>query len=142
MRRTPLTLVAVSALVVAGPSPVVRSQPTVMEVVRSTPLEGTVDVRLDIVVRLEFSLDLDEASIGRRVVVAYSRSESRERGEAQPPSVTFSTMYERGARALVIQPDRALERFREVRVELLDGIRAANGAPLRPWTLTFKTGGS
>jgi hypothetical protein len=35
-----------------------------------------------------------------------------------------------------------LERFRTMKVELLEGIVGTDGAPLAPWTLTFSLGGS
>jgi hypothetical protein len=33
------------------------------------------------------------------------------------------------------------EAFRTVKVELLDGIKAFDGAPVTPWTVTFSVGG-
>jgi len=35
---------------------------------------------------------------------------------------------------------KPLERFQTVKVDLLDGIKAIDGTPLKPWTLTFVTG--
>jgi hypothetical protein len=36
---------------------------------------------------------------------------------------------------------KPLERFRTVRVQLLEGIEAFDGGPLAPWNLTFSLGG-
>jgi hypothetical protein len=38
--------------------------------------------------------------------------------------------------------DPPLDRFRIVEVRLTDGILGTDGTPLKPWTLTFTTGGS
>ena len=73
--------------------------------------------------------------------MSYSAEESAERGEAQPPSITFEARYQAGTRALEIKPSRPLERFRHVAMDLLDGIAGSDGSVLRPWTLHFATGG-
>lgn len=108
----------------------------------SAPAEGDADVRLDTVVRVEFSHDVDPSTLRGRVRVRYSAADSVERGEAQPPRVSFKTNYFATERVLVIRPDRPLERFRRVTVELLEGITGTQGSPLTPWTLSFVTGGS
>ncbi len=116
--------------------------PLPLEVSFSTPVEGEADVRLDVLIRIQFSSDVDPASLRDRVRVTYSQSESRERGEAQPPVVAFTITYDGRNRALEVKPSQRLERFRQVAVELLDGIVGADGSVLRRWTLNFSTGGS
>jgi hypothetical protein len=37
---------------------------------------------------------------------------------------------------------KPLERFRTVKVELLDTIHGTDGQPLKPWTLSFSVGGA
>ena len=37
---------------------------------------------------------------------------------------------------------KPLERFRTLKVDLLDGILGTDEQPLKPWTLTFEVGGS
>jgi hypothetical protein len=34
-----------------------------------------------------------------------------------------------------------LEAFRTVKVEILDGLKGFDGAPVTPWTITFSVGG-
>jgi Bacterial Ig-like domain len=119
-----------------------RPPPLPLEVTFSTPVEGEADVRLDAIVRIQFSRDVDVRSLEKRVRVLYSAEESAERGEAQPPAVAVEIRYQAGTRALEIRPTRPLERFRHVAVELLDGIVGSDGSVLRPWTLHFATGGS
>jgi Bacterial Ig-like domain len=113
-----------------------------LEVFFSTPSENEADVRLDIVIRIQFSRGLNAASIKDRVFVRYSESESKERGEAQPPAVAFEASYDVDRRSIVIQPTQRLERFRHVIVELLEGIEATDGSVLKGWRLNFNTGGS
>ena len=121
--------------------PAQQSKPS-FAVTFSTPIEGEADVRRDTVIRIQFSRHVDERSLGGRVQVSYSATESAERGEAQPPPLRFSLQYDPGHYAIIITPAPHLERFREVHVDLLAGIVSADGDPLRPWTLRFNTGGS
>ena len=74
--------------------------------------------------------------------ITYSATESRDRGEAQAPSVAFATSYTKENRALEIRPSQPWERFRTVKVEFLEGIKGPDGGPMAPFTLTFTTGGS
>ena len=60
---------------------------------------------------------------------------------AQPPAVEVTTSYDPGTRALELTFTQPLERFRTVRVQLLEGIEAFDGAAVTPWTLTFSVGG-
>lgn len=117
---------------VRGPSP---------EVLFSVPTADQTDVAPTSSVRIQFSRDLDPDSFAGQVRVGYVAAQSAERGEPQPPAVTFTTAYNAGQRVLEIRFDRALDRFRVVRVELGEGIRATDGTALAPWTLTFTTGG-
>jgi Bacterial Ig-like domain len=123
---------------VAGPP----LPPPPLDVVFTSPSEGEVDVRPDAVIRLQFSRDVDLASLKDRIRISYSPAESVQRGEAQPPPVTFGVNWTAPTRGLEIRPSQPLERFRQVRVELLDGIRGPDGAALRAFSLTFSTGGS
>jgi hypothetical protein len=118
-----------------------RSTPA-FRVVFSAPTEGEADVRLDAHVRIQFSRHVDERTLAGRVRASYSAAESAERGEAEPPSLAFTLAYDSGTFGITLTPDNGLERFREVHVDLLDGIVAADGAVLKPWRLTFRTGGA
>ena len=117
-------------------------QPPPLDVEFSSPSEGEADVRLDTIVRIQFSRDVDAKSLDKRIRLHYSKEESAERGEAQPPSITFSVRYQRGTRAVEITPSRPFERFRHVTVELLEGITGADGSVMSKWRLQFTTGGS
>jgi hypothetical protein len=138
-----IVAVAIGGVMLASPGvPMTGQQNTPLEVTFSAPADGEADVRLDTVIRIQFSRHLDERSLANRVRVRYSAVESAERGEAQPPALRFDVKYDPGYNAIAITPARPLERFREVQVDLLDGILSADGSALKPWRLRFHTGGS
>jgi len=116
--------------------------PPPAEVVFSSPTEGETDVVLTTSVRIQFSRGIKPETLEGRIRVSYLGAESFERGEAQPPGIQAATAYDPGNRAVEITFERPLERFRTVRVELLDGIQAFDGGRVLPWTLTFTLGGS
>lgn len=116
--------------------------PPPVEVLFTAPAEGEADVRSSERIRIQLSRDLDPATLQDRVRITYSAADSRERGEAQPPSVAFTTSYTREHRALEIRPAAPLERFRLVKLEILEGVKGTDGGAMKPFTLTFTTGGS
>ena len=118
--------------------------PTVMppEVLFSAPTAEETDVAQDTKVRIQFSRDIDPATLKGRIEVSYSMTQSRERGEPEPPPVVARVGYNPGARVMEITFDPGLERFRIVEVHLKDGILGTDGSPMKPWALTFTTGGS
>ena len=116
--------------------------PPAVEVLFSAPTEGETDVRLDTRIRFQLSRDLDESSLKGHVRITYSAGDSANRGEPQPPGVEFTTSYTRDNRALEIRPVAPLERFRQVKVEFLEGVKGTDGGAMPPFTLTFTTGGS
>ena len=116
--------------------------PIPVEVLFSAPTQGEADVRLNERIRLQLSRDLDFASLKDHVRVSYSASESKERGEAEPPAITFTATYTKENRALEIRPNQPWERFRSVTVEFLEGVKGTDGGPMKPFVLSFTTGGS
>ena len=116
--------------------------PPPVEVLFAAPSEGEADVRLDERIRLQLSRDLDPATLKDHIRITYSSAESRDRGEAQPPTVAFATNYTKENRALEIRPVQPWERFRTVKVEFLEGIKGTDGGAMAPFVLTFTTGGS
>ncbi len=124
-----------AAVVPAPPAPPI-------EVVFSSPVADDADVPQDRPIRIQFSRNIDRASLEGRVRVFYSADQSRERGEPQPPALDVTITYEPSARALLLTPTRPFERFRTVTVELLDGIAGTDGGALKPFRLVFGVGGS
>jgi hypothetical protein len=115
--------------------------PPPVEVVFSSPTEGETDVAPTSAIRIQFSRNVAPETLKGRIRVSYAGAESSERGEAQPPGIEVKPTYDPGNRALELTFAKPLERFRTVRVELLEGITAFDGAPVTPWTLSFSVGG-
>jgi Big-like domain-containing protein len=117
----------------AGPPP---------EVVFSAPTEDETDVSMSTSVRIQFSRDIDPATLKGHIRAGYLEAQSVERGEPTTPPADFTFQYSAANRVLELRFAKPLERFRTLRVELQDGIHGTDGQPLKPWTLTFALGGS
>jgi hypothetical protein len=114
-------------VVPVGPSP---------EVVFSAPTDEETDVAPDASIRIQFSRDLEASSIEGQVRVAYVADPGAAERPPTPPDVIAT--YNGALRVVVLRFVESLEPGRSLRVELLDGIRAVDGASLKPWTLTFR----
>jgi hypothetical protein len=112
--------------------------PPPVEVVFTAPSEGETDVRLVERIRMQLSRDLNPATLQDRVRITYV---SQERAAAPTP-LAYSTNYVRENRALEIRLAEPLEPFRLVKLEILDGVQGTDGGAMKPFTLTFTTGGS
>jgi hypothetical protein len=112
------------------------------EVVFSAPTQDETDVLLNTSIRIQFSRDIDQATLKGRVIARYIESETVERGEPTTPTAEFSTRYSGANRMLELRFNKPLERFRTLRVELREGILGTDQQPLNPWTLSFALGGS
>jgi len=108
-------------------------------VVFTAPVPDEIDVEPMIVVRIQFSRDMDARSFKDRVRVSYAAKEGVAQGLPPGPPIVNSA-YNVGNRGLELKFAKPLERFQTVKVDLLDGIKAIDGTPLKPWTLTFVTG--
>lgn len=106
------------------------------EVAFSAPIQDDIDIATTSDVRIQFSRDMNAASFRDRVRVDYLAG-----GAGEVPAVPpFRVRYQDDGRVLQITFEAPLERFRAVRVELLEGIESLDGVPLAPWTLTFSVG--
>jgi hypothetical protein len=56
--------------------------------------------------------------------------------------VDFTFQYVPATRVIELKFTKPLERFRTLKVDLVEGILGTDGQPLKPWTLTFALGGS
>jgi len=112
------------------------------EVLFSAPAEAQSDVLLSTSVRIQFSRDIDQATLKNHIHVKYDEKETADRGEPVTPTAEFTTQYNTTGRVLEIRFAGPLERFRKVIVQLDDLILGTDKQPLKAWTLTFDTGGS
>ena len=116
----------------ANDEPVVPPVPLdPVDVVFNSPTEGETDVSAGAPIRIQFSRGLNEKTLAGQIRVSYVGVEG---------TVDFKTAYDGANRALVISFAKPLESYRTVKVELLDGLKAFDGAPVKPWTLTFSVG--
>ena len=118
------------------PEPVVveRAQGPSPEVIFSAPVQDDIDVPPNTTVRLQFSRDMNGDSFRDRIQVAYLGN------PVEVPSFTYR--YRGGNRVLEIRFDEPLPSFATIRLELLAGLEAFDGAASEPWQLTFTIGGS
>jgi len=116
----------------AGPPP---------EVVFSAPTEDETDVSQTSTVRIQFSRDIDPSTLKGHVRAQYFEAQSVERGEPVTPTADITTQYQTANRVLEVHFTKPLERFRTIKIELLEGILGTDAQPLKPWTLTFSIAG-
>jgi hypothetical protein len=104
-------------------------------VIFSAPLGDDTDFPVGGKIRIQFSRDMNAKTFNGRVRIHYA-------GTTPPPSSppNFTVTYNDGNRSIEIQFKGPLAQFQTVVLELLDGITAIDGQPLKPWTLKFTTG--
>src|SRR4051812_21527900 len=120
---------------VALPPPPPPERPNV---VFSAPMAGESDADRDGTIRIQFSRDMDPKTFKDKVRLSYGNAPQG--APSTPP--TFTYRYNEGNRALEIKLAEPLDRFRTVKIDLLEGILSnIDNQPLGPYTLTFTTGG-
>jgi hypothetical protein len=105
------------------------------EVVFSSPYGGETDVPVGSSVRIQFSRGIDPKSIEGQIRASYVG------GAPDGPPLEFQQAYDAGTRAIELKFAQPFERFRTLRIELLEGLKAFDGAPVKPLTITFSAGG-
>jgi hypothetical protein len=109
------------------------------EVIFTAPLAGETDVEPTSTVRIQFSRDMDPASFRGHVRAGYVGAPPAGAPTTIP---AFTFRYNEGNRSLELKFSAPLDRLRQVRVDLGEGIQSAgDNQPLAPWSLTFTTGG-
>jgi hypothetical protein len=112
------------------------------EVLFSAPTQEETDVSQTGSVRIQFSRDLDPATLKDHIQVRYLEEEARLQGEPDTPVAHFTYEYQPANRVLEITFTEPLIRYRTIKVDLLTGILGIDKQPLAPWTLSFVTGGA
>lgn len=124
-------------LTAAPPEPVVKAEPTEPPperpktppiVVFALPLDGEVEVAEDSRFVVQFSNDMDESTFEGRIELRYL---SAPRAGVRPLSAV-SIDYDRGRRALTVDPGDRLGRGTELELRLLPGIKDIDGLELKP----------
>jgi hypothetical protein len=113
------------------------------EVIFSDPSEGDFDVPLKTAIRLQFSREMNPETFKGNVRWTFTAADAVNTGAGTPREADRQAdfKYDSAKRALEIRlgPDGAAS-YRNVIVELHDGIAATDGAKLKPWQLTFAFG--
>ena len=109
------------------------------EVIFSAPVADDDGVETSTLVRIQFSRDIDPKTIANVVRVTYVHPPDAGPDAPKPPG--FTVTYNDPAHAIEVKFAQPLARFQKVRVELLEGVLALDGQMVKPWTLTFTTGG-
>ena len=113
------------------------------EVIFSDPAEGEIDVPLRAPVRLQFSREMNPDTFKDNVRWTFTTVDSVSTGAGTPREADRipEFKYDRAKRSLEIRltlNDSAS--YRNIILELRDGIAATDGAKLKPWQLTFVFG--
>lgn len=114
--------------------------PPPVEILFTAPAEGEADVQPAERIRMQLSRDLNPDTLKDNVRLTYAGPASNE-SAASPATIAFTTNYTKENRALEIRPTEPLERFRSVKLEILEGVKGTDGGAMLPFTLTFMTGG-
>jgi Bacterial Ig-like domain len=110
-------------------------------VVFSAPVADETEVDAAVTVRIQFSRDMDAKSFKDHVRITYVPPDVPGKPAATPPPLpAWAFTYNVGSRGIELKFSKPLAPFQVVRVELQPGIRAIDGEPLQPWSLTFTTG--
>ena len=117
----------------AEPTPIAAPPPLPPPgVIFSTPLDAESDIDPAVVIRVQFSRDMREASFEGAVKVAYG-------GDAPPPVPAFAVTYQPATRSIEIKFTSALASRTDVTVSLGSPIAAHDGTPLPPTAIKFRT---
>ncbi len=103
-----------------------------VEVVFSDPTTDEAGVPLDGTIRVQFSRNVDEASLEGQIRLGYA-------GDTDLPFPEWYVRYNAGTHAMEIRFARPLDPDMGVRLDLLAGIRGFDQVALVPWSLSFRT---
>ena len=113
------------------------------EVIFSDPAEGEIDVPLKAPVRLQFSRDMNPETFKGNVRWTFTAGRGQRRRRHASRGIPACRLQIRRREALARDSAAAWTTrpsYRNVVVELRDGIAATDGAQLKPWQLTFVFG--
>jgi len=120
---------------------IVRIQAPAPEVVFSTPTEDETDVSPTTHVRIQFSRDLDPASLKGHIQIGYVNAAAGGSQQMEPFKPTeFAAAYLPPNRVVEVKFPKPLERFRTLKIQI-EGVLGTDQQPIKPFTLMFELGG-
>lgn len=102
--------------------------PPPVEIVFTAPAEGEAEVSPTVRIRMQLSRDLNADTVKGRIRFT--------------PEVAFTTNYAKENRALEIRATNGFPAFTPITMEISEGGTGTDGGALKPFSLTFTTGGS
>jgi len=121
-----------AARIVIAESPAPPKEPG--EIVFSSPTDGETNVSPSAPIRVQFSRGIDPPTLNAHFRFTYVG------GAAPEGTLDVAANYDAGSHAVVLHTSKPLEAFRTVKLELLDGVKTFDGAPIKPWSVTFSLG--
>lgn len=112
-------------------APAPAAPPPPADVIFSTPSDGETDVRAAGPLRVQFSRGLNPATVQAGFRVSYVGA------DPDAPAIVFRATYDPGNRAVEITFPAPLDRFRTVRLETTDTLKALDGGVVTPWAIAF-----
>ena len=122
---------------VAEPEPVAVPPGPAPEIVFSAPLDGETEVATDIVLRVQFSRDIDPDSLRDQVAVAYGMNAD---GSSPGKAPAANTVYRAANRSIEIRFAEPLAPYSTVIVAFGNEIKATDGVAMKPARISFITG--
>lgn len=119
------------------PAPAALPPGPAPEIVFSAPLDGETDVATDIVLRVQFSRDIDPDSLKDQVAVAYGMNAD---GTSPGRAPAAHTVYRAANRSVEIRFAEPLAPYSTVIVAFGNAIRATDGVAMKPTRISFITG--
>lgn len=130
--KTIATAQAPATRVVVEEAPTPPKEPG--EIVFSSPTDGETSVSGNAPLRVQFSRGIDPPTLNGRFRFSYVG------GTPPEGTIDVQATYDVGTHAVVLRLSKPLEAFRTVKLELLDGVKTFDGAPIKPWSVTFSVG--
>lgn len=106
------------------------------EIVFSAPLDGETGVATTVLLRVQFSRDIDPASLKDQVAVAYGL---RPDGTPPGPAPQATTKYVPANRSIEVRFNEPLAPFTTVIVAFGNEIKATDGVAMKPTRISFVT---
>lgn len=109
------------------------------EIVFSSPVEGETGVSPAAPIRIQFSRGIDPPTINGQIRIGYVGGTGAA-ADAPAAAIDVQVTYDAASHAVLLRLAKPLEPFRTVKVELLEGAKTFDGAPITPWNVTFSVG--
>lgn len=105
------------------------------EVVFSSPTDGETGVSPTAPIRVQFSRGIDPTSLNGRLRISYVGG-----APVAPDATAVVLTYDSATHAISARFSKPPEPFRTMKVEVIEGVKTFDGAPVKPWSVTFSVG--